>query len=131
MHQVTSITQSDLSKPQEYKTFKHSFGILIQPKTLIFLTREREVQINENNRQRSPKLTERIPHPVGTNAKMHANMSGIDKFVKATATAKPAIANKKERPWMKRNKSWKLTEIFWLNVKTCKTKDEMKSSNHR
>lgn len=50
-------------------------------------------------------LTDRIPHPVGTNAKMQAKMSGTDKSVNITATAKPANANKKETPWMKRNNS--------------------------
>ena len=68
---------------------------------------------------------------MGTNAKMDANTSEIDKSVNTTAMTKPASATKKERPWMKRNKSWKLTEIFWLNVKTCEPKNEMKGSNHK
>lgn len=53
------------------------------------------------------------------NAKMEANMSGIDKSVNTTATAKPAMAIMKETPWMKRSSSWKLTDIFWLKVNTC------------
>ena len=69
--------------------------------------------------QRREKLTEIIPHPVGTNAKMQANMSGTDNFVNIIATARPASAIKKETPWMKRNTSWKLTDIFWLKVNTC------------
>lgn len=73
----------------------------------------------DNNRTR--KLTERMAHPVGINAKTQANTSGSDKSVIATATAKPANANRKERPWMNRNKSWKLTVIFWLKVNTCRT----------
>uniref|UniRef100_A0A2P2MBI3 Callose synthase 9 n=1 Tax=Rhizophora mucronata TaxID=61149 RepID=A0A2P2MBI3_RHIMU len=55
---------------------------------------------------------ERIPHPVGKNARMQANISGTVKFVKTTATAKPANANRNETPWIKRNRSWKLTDIF-------------------
>lgn len=58
-------------------------------------------------------------------------MSATVKSVKITATAKPESAAKKERPWMKRNKSWKLTEIFWLNVKTYEPRHEMKESNHK
>ncbi|KAK4765397.1 hypothetical protein SAY86_026487 [Trapa natans] len=44
------------------------------------------------------KLTQRIPHPVGTNARMLANMSVTERSVSRTATVIPAIANKKEMP---------------------------------
>jgi len=36
------------------------------------------------------KLTERIPHPVGTNARMEANTSVTLRFVNTIATIKPA-----------------------------------------
>lgn len=64
------------------------------------------------------KLTERIPHPVGMKANMEANMSDIDRSVNITATTKPASAIKRETPCIKRKRSWKLTDIFWLKVKT-------------
>lgn len=78
-------------------------------------------QKRKNDLKQQIKLTQRIPHPVGTNAKMEANMSVTDRSVKITATATPVRAIKKERPWMKRNRSWKLTDIFWLKVNTCET----------
>lgn len=53
---------------------------------------------------------------------MQANTSGIDRSVIAIATAMPAKASRNEMPWMKRNSSWKFTELFWLKVNTCKTK---------
>lgn len=61
---------------------------------------------------------DKIPHPVGMKANIAANMSATDRSVNITATTKPANANKRERPCTKRNRSWKLTDIFWLNVKT-------------
>ena len=54
---------------------------------------------------------------------MQANMSVIDRGVIAIAMTMPAKASSNEMPWMKRNSSWKFTEIFWLKVNTCKTKD--------
>jgi hypothetical protein len=57
---------------------------------------------------------------------MQANISGNDNSVNTTAITTPASATKKARPWMKRNKSWKLTDIFWLKVKTCETTQKMK-----
>lgn len=48
---------------------------------------------------------ERIPHPVGTNAKMNANMSVTDKSVNTTAMAIPARANKNKMPWTNRKTS--------------------------
>jgi len=48
---------------------------------------------------------ERIPHPVGKKAKMHAKTSGIDRSVNAIATVKPAIASMKASPWIKRRSS--------------------------
>lgn len=77
---------------------------------------------SESKRKKKKKLTQRIPHPVGTNAKMQAKMSGTDNGVKITAMTRPVRAIKKVRPWMKRNRSWKLTDIFWLNVNTCENK---------
>lgn len=68
--------------------------------------------------QRKEELTDKIPHPVGMKANIAANMSATDRSVNITATTKPANANKRERPCTKRNRSWKLTDIFWLNVKT-------------
>lgn len=50
------------------------------------------------NRDELEKLTERIPHPVGTNAKIQAKISVIVKLVSATATATPASASKKAMP---------------------------------
>lgn len=41
-------------------------------------------------------LTERIPQPVGKNAKMHAKTSGTERLVKATATARPANTSRNE-----------------------------------
>lgn len=69
-------------------------------------------------KQKIRKLTERIPHPVGMKANIEANMSGTERLVNITATTKPASANKRESPWIKRNRSWKLTDIFWLKVNT-------------
>jgi hypothetical protein len=40
--------------------------------------------------QRKREHTDKIPHPVGMNAKIEANMSGTDRSVNITATAKPA-----------------------------------------
>jgi hypothetical protein len=63
------------------------------------------------------------------NAKIEANMSGTDRSVNITATAKPASANKSDTPCTKRSRSWKLTDIFWLKVNTycAKIKDNLKS----
>ena len=77
----------------------------------------------KNKHDEPSKLTEIIPHPVGIKAKMQANMSVIDRGVIAIAMTMPAKASSNEMPWMKRNSSWKFTEIFWLKVNTCKTKD--------
>lgn len=68
--------------------------------------------------EQEEKLTERIPHPVGIKANTQANMSTTDNFVSTTATIIPARAINKERPCINLSKSWKLTEIFWLKVKT-------------
>lgn len=70
------------------------------------------------------RLTERIPHPVGTKARMQAKISGNDRSVTITATAKPASAIMKDRPWINRSNSWKLTDIFWLKVNTFKYGDK-------
>jgi len=93
--------------------------------------KKKKKEKNEKEKKREygrRELTERIPHPVGINANMQANISGNVKSVNTTAIARPVSAIKKERPWMKRNKSWKLTDIFWLKVKTCENtkKYEMK-----
>lgn len=56
--------------------------------------KEKEIMIAQSVQT----LTHRIPQPVGKKAKMQANMSGIDSFVNATATAKPASASKNETP---------------------------------
>jgi len=48
-------------------------------------------------------LTERIAQPVGTNAKMQANMSPTVKDVNRKATATPAKAIKKASPWKNRS----------------------------
>jgi len=45
-------------------------------------------------------------------------MSVTDKGVSTTATIMPARAINKDRPCINLSKSWKLTEIFWLKVKT-------------
>lgn len=66
---------------------------------------------------------------MGINANMQANTSGNVNLVNTTAIARPASATKKERPWMKRNKSWKFTEIFWLKVKTCETRKKKKKED--
>lgn len=66
---------------------------------------------------------------MGINANMQANTSGNVNGVNATAIATPVSATKKERPWMKRNKSWKFTEIFWLKVKTCETRKKKKKED--
>lgn len=50
------------------------------------------------NRNEIDELTERIPHPVGINAKMHAKISAIVKSVRATAAATPASASRKVMP---------------------------------
>jgi len=65
-------------------------------------------------------------------ASIEANMSGKDKSVNITATTKPASANKRETPWIKRKRSWKLTDIFWLNVNTycARIKIGMKMKNY-
>lgn len=44
------------------------------------------------------KLTERMPHPVGTNAKMQAKISATDNFVNTTATTNPARTSIKDSP---------------------------------
>jgi len=51
-------------------------------------------------------------------ANIEANMSGKDSSVNITATTKPASANRRETPCINRKRSWKLTDIFWLNVNT-------------
>lgn len=63
---------------------------------------------------------DKIPHPVGMNAKIEANTSGTDRSVNIIATTKPASANKRDNPCTNRNTSWKLTDIFWLKVNTLK-----------
>ena len=68
------------------------------------------------------KHTESIPQPVGMNAKMEANMSVIVSEESATATDIPAIANRNATPCTNRKISWKFTDIFWLNVKSCQKK---------
>lgn len=68
------------------------------------------------------ELTEITPHPVGTKARMQANISLTDKSVNATAMAKPTSANNRQKPCIIRNGSWKLADIFWLKVKAWETK---------
>lgn len=73
----------------------------------------------EDRSWRKRRHTERIPQPVGINAKMLAKTSATVSSVNTIAVDKPAMASKNDRPWTKRNSNWKLTEIFWLNVNTC------------
>lgn len=68
------------------------------------------------------KLTERIPHPVGINARIHEKISATLSSVSATAAATPAIASRNVMPWTNRNNNWKFTDIFWLKVKTYRGK---------
>lgn len=84
--------------------------------------KEKWISKRKKRELETKRLTERIPHPVGIKAKMEANTSATDKSESLIATTKPASANNKETPWMKRNRSWKLTDIFWLKVNTCETK---------
>lgn len=83
--------------------------------------------------QRKRKLTDRIPQPVGMKANIEANMSGKDSSVNITATTKPASATKREIPCIKRKRSWKLTDIFWLKVNTycSRIKDSIKIQNYQ
>ena len=57
-------------------------------------------------------LTERIPQPVGMNAKMQANMSMTESSVKMMAIATPRNASTKETPCISRSNSWKFTDAF-------------------
>jgi len=65
-------------------------------------------------------------------ANIEANTSAIERSVNITATTKPANANKRETPCIKRRISWKLTDIFWLNVNTycARIKIGMKMQNY-
>lgn len=62
------------------------------------LLEQRHRAVLDTNYHRKEKLTERIPHPVGTKAKMLANTSVIERSVNTTAMAIPASAIKKEMP---------------------------------
>lgn len=57
-------------------------------------------------------LTERIPQPVGRNAKMHAKTSGTDRSVSAIATAIAANTSRNEMLWIRRNSNCKFTDAF-------------------
>lgn len=50
------------------------------------------------NRYETEKLTERIPHPVGINARIQEKISAILNSVSATAAATPASASRKVMP---------------------------------
>lgn len=58
-------------------------------------------------------------HPVGINARMLANRSARDRFVKATTRARAATSPKEVTPCMNRIISWKLVDFLGLNVKIC------------
>lgn len=68
------------------------------------------------------KLTERIPHPVGTNARMEANTSLILRLVKTTATIKPAKTIKSAMLLTRRRNNWKCTMALGFKPKTCTIK---------
>lgn len=63
-----------------------------------YVTTWRQEDKQETEETKVKRLTERIPHPVGTNTKMEAKMSTIVRSVNLIATAKPASANMKETP---------------------------------
>jgi hypothetical protein len=69
---------------------------------------EKQSTRREQNRKRNIsklKLTERIPQPVGTNAKMHAKRSTIEREVAATATAMAATTSKNTEALRRRSSS--------------------------
>jgi hypothetical protein len=75
----------------------------------------------EQNRKiniRKLELTERIPQPVGTNAKMHAKRSTIEREVTATATAMAATTSKNTEALRRRSSSWKCTMALGFKPNT-------------
>lgn len=110
--------RTDFHIPSRLITGFQAHAIYKQREIITLLNLDSAVIRNWRVREKERKLTERIPHPVGINANMLANMSVTDKLVSTIATTIPARAINKETPCINLSTSWKLTDIFWLKVKT-------------
>lgn len=60
------------------------------------------------------KLTERIAHPVGINARMLAKRSGTDRLVKATMRQRATTSPRDMTPCINLISSWKLVDFLGL-----------------
>lgn len=60
------------------------------------------------------RLTHKMAHPVGINARMLAKRSTIDRLVKATTRQRAATSPNDVTPCMNRINSWKLEDFLGL-----------------